>query len=54
MDCCRSRYHLLSDSSLQFFNLIEMLQAVNDLDRPIDQTLDTYFDRENLTYWLAF
>ena len=34
--------------------LIEMLQAVNDLDRPIDQTLDTYFDRENLTYWLAF
>ena len=34
--------------------LIEMLQAVNDLDRPIDQTLYTYFDRENLTYWLAF
>ena len=34
--------------------LIEMLHAVNDLDRPIDQTLDTYFDRENLTYWLAF
>lgn len=34
--------------------LIEMLQAVNDLDRPIDQTLDTYFDRENLTYWMAF
>ena len=34
--------------------LIEMLQAVNELDRPIDQTLDTYFDRENLTYWLAF
>lgn len=34
--------------------LIEMLQAVNDLDRPIDQSLDTYFDRENLTYWLAF
>ncbi|WP_373690446.1 CotH kinase family protein [Abiotrophia sp.] len=34
--------------------LIEMLQAVNDLDWPIDQTLDTYFDRENLTYWLAF
>lgn len=34
--------------------LIEMLQAVNDLDRPIDQTFDTYFDRENLTYWLAF
>ena len=34
--------------------LIEMLQAVNDLDRSIDQTLDTYFDRENLTYWLAF
>ena len=34
--------------------LIEMLQAVNDLDRPIDQTLDAYFDRENLTYWLAF
>ena len=34
--------------------LIEMLQAVNDLDQPIEQTLDTYFDRENLTYWLAF
>ncbi len=29
--------------------LIEMPQAVNDLDFKPNQTLDTYFDRENLT-----
>lgn len=34
--------------------LIEMLDAVNDKATPIDDVLDTYFDRENIAYWLAF
>ena len=34
--------------------LIQMLDAVNDLTRPIDEILDQYFDRENLCYWMAF
>ena len=34
--------------------LIEMLEAVNDSSIPVDQVLDTYFDRENLCYWMAF
>lgn len=34
--------------------LIEMLEAVNDSSIPIGEVLDAYFDRENLTYWMAF
>ena len=34
--------------------LIEMLEAVNDMSMPIENTLDTYFDRENIAYWMAF
>lgn len=34
--------------------LIEMLEAVNDNSIPIRDVLDQYFDRENLTYWMAF
>ena len=34
--------------------LIRMLDALNDNAIPIDTVLDTYFDRENLCYWMAF
>lgn len=34
--------------------LITMLEAVNDVSTPIDTVLDKYFNRENLTYWMAF
>lgn len=32
---------------------LKMLTAVNDHSLPVDKLLDTFFDRENLTYWLA-
>ncbi|WP_368156277.1 CotH kinase family protein [Collinsella aerofaciens] len=34
--------------------LIEMLHALNDDTQKIDDVLDTYFDTENLVYWMAF
>lgn len=34
--------------------LLEMVQAVNDLGTPIEDTLNKYFDVENLVYWAAF
>lgn len=34
--------------------LIEMLDALNDDTQKIDDVLDTYFDTENLVYWMAF
>ena len=34
--------------------LIAMLEAVNDYSIPIEDTLATWFDVENLTYWMAF
>lgn len=34
--------------------LIEMLDSLNDESQKIDDVLDTYFDIENLVYWLAF
>ena len=34
--------------------LINMLTALNDNSQPIDSILKKYFDRENLTYWMAY
>lgn len=34
--------------------LIEMLEALNDVSKPMDEILDKYFDTENIAYWLAF
>lgn len=34
--------------------LIEMLDELNDESQKIDDVLGTYFDTENLVYWLAF
>lgn len=34
--------------------LIQMLTDLNDNSKPIADILDQYFDRENLTYWMAY
>ena len=34
--------------------LIRMLEAVNDYSKPVSTVLEQYFDKENLTYWMAF
>ena len=34
--------------------LIDMLTDLNDISQPIADILDQYFDRENLTYWMAY
>lgn len=34
--------------------LIQMLEAVNDYSIPTEELLDRYFNRENMTYWMAF
>lgn len=34
--------------------LIELIEAVNDTSLDIDEVIDTYFDRENYEYWLAY
>lgn len=34
--------------------LIQMLTDLNDISQPIADILDQYFDRENLTYWMAY
>lgn len=31
-----------------------MLTNLNDISQPIADILDQYFDRENLTYWMAY
>ena len=33
--------------------LIRMLEAVNDYSKPVSTVLEQYFDKENLTYWMA-
>lgn len=33
--------------------LIEMLQAVNDMNRDIDEVVDIYFDKENYLTWIG-
>ena len=34
--------------------LIEMVEAVNDMTRDINEVVDTYFDRDNYIAWMAF
>ena len=45
---------LESKGSTDHSKLIAMLDAVNDYATPIEDTLDAWFDVENLTYWMAF
>lgn len=34
--------------------LIEMLEKLNDESQPMEKLLETYFDVENIAYWMAF
>lgn len=34
--------------------LIKMLETVNDYSVPPEELIDTYFNRENLAYWMAY
>lgn len=34
--------------------LLEMIEAVNDTSRDVDEIIDTYFDRENYLTWLGY
>ena len=45
---------LESKGNTDHSKLIAMLDAVNDYTIPIQDTLDAWFDVENLTYWMAF
>ena len=45
---------LESKGSDDHAKLLAMLKAVNDPNIPIQEVLDTYFDRDNLYAWLAF
>lgn len=40
--------------SVDHAKLIELLRVVNDESVPISQTVETYFDEDNLYYWMAF
>lgn len=45
---------LESKGSDDHSKLLAMLKAVNDPDVPIQEVIDTYFNRDNLFSWLAF
>ena len=34
--------------------LLRMLDAVNDYSIPVEELMETYFDQENIAYWMAF
>ncbi len=47
-------YLLETKGNSDHTKLIEMLDALNDESQKIDDVLETYFDIENLVYWMAF
>ena len=50
----RFEQYLEIGGSKEHEKIIELLDAVNDPDLPIDQVVERYFDQENLYYWMAF
>lgn len=45
---------LVSKGDSDHTKLLEMLRTINDYDTPIEETVERYFDVENLVYWAAF
>lgn len=45
---------LEAKGSNDYSSLIRMLDAVNDESLPIENIIDTYFDKDNLYSWMAF
>ncbi|WP_292210532.1 CotH kinase family protein [Butyrivibrio sp.] len=53
-DAAKFQQYLEIKGDTDHTKLIDMLEDVNDYSISIDEVLDKHFDRENLTYWLAF
>ena len=47
-------YYLETKGSSDHSKLIEMLEKLNDESQPMEKLLKTYFDVENISYWMAF
>ena len=46
--------YLETKGSSDHSKLIEMLEMLNDESQPMEKLLETYFDVENIAYWMAF
>lgn len=46
--------YLETKGSSDHSKLIEMLDKLNDESQPMEKLLETYFDVENIAYWMAF
>ena len=46
--------YLETKGSSDHSKLIEMLEKLNDESQPMENLLETYFDVENIAYWMAF
>lgn len=46
--------YLETKGSSDHSKLIEMLEKLNDESQPMEKLLETYFDVENIAYWMAF
>ena len=46
--------YLETKGSSDHGKLIEMLEKLNDESQPMEKLLETYFDVENIAYWMAF
>lgn len=53
-DQSKFEYYLEIKGDSDHTKLIQMLDDLNDDTKSMEDILDTYFDRENLAYWLAF
>ena len=47
-------YYLETKGNSDHTKLIEMLEKLNDESQPMEELLETYFDPENIAYWMAF
>lgn len=47
-------YYLEIKGDNDHTKLIRMLEALNDYANPMEELLETYFDIENIAYWMAF
>lgn len=53
-DQAKFNYYLETKGSSDHTKLIEMLEKLNDESQPMEKLLETYFDVENIAYWMAF
>lgn len=53
-DLNKFEQYLEVDGAEDHDKLISLLEAANNKDKQISETVEQYFDRENLYYWMAF